>query len=76
MWDILQTHGHNKPATMPTHKMGTHMMIVLVMVMVMVMVMAMVMLDDSEKHGTALATSNTSSDVSKANQTKSTAEAY
>ena len=51
-------------------------MIVLVMVMVMVMVMAMVMLDDSEKHGTALATSNTSSDVSKANQTKSTAEAY
>ena len=61
---------------MPTHKMGTHMMIVLVMVMVMVMVMAMVMLDDSEKHGTALATSNTSSDVSKANQTKSTAVAY
>jgi len=56
--------------------MGTHMMIVLVMVMVMVMVMAMVMLDDSEKHGTALATGNTSSDVSKANQTKSTAEAY
>ena len=61
---------------MPTHKMGTHMMILLVMVMVMVMVMATVMLDDSEKHGTALATSNTSSDASKANQTKSAPQAY
>ena len=39
---------------MPTHNMGTHMIMVLVMVMVMVMVMAMVMLDHSENHGTAL----------------------
>ena len=58
MWDILQTHGHNKSATMPTHNMVTHMIMVLVMVMVMVMVMATVMLDDSDIYGIHVAHEN------------------